>query len=117
MANTGFVQCQELKLAGAGISVSDTSIILQSFKQIDGSTNIVMADFGDVGYGTLEPGTSREEQISFTGITQNGSGTATLTGVTRGLKFVSDYTADAALRHAHAGASVFRISNTAAFYT
>jgi hypothetical protein len=39
----------------------------------------------DIVYGTIAPKTSSSEFISFTGITQNADGTATLTGVTRGL--------------------------------
>lgn len=41
-----------------------------------------MADLGSKGYLVLEPGTSKEEIIKFTGITGN-----TLTGVIRGLAF------------------------------
>lgn len=116
MDNFNFVQAQDFKLAGSGVTLSDTSIILQSLKQIDGSTNLTMSDFGDIGYMVLEPDTSREENISFTGITQNGDGTATLTGVTRGLRFVSPYTQDTAIRKAHAGGTIARVSNTAPFY-
>lgn len=82
----------------------------------DNSTLVTMTDFGTLGYGTLEPGTTREENISFTGITQNADGTATLTGVTRGLNFVSPYTSSAALKLAHAGGVTFIITNNAPFY-
>ncbi len=115
--NFNFVQLQDLKLAGSGISISDTSIVLQSMKLIDGVTNVTMSMFGTVGQAVIEPDTSREENISFTNITQNLSdGTATLTGVTRGLDFKSPYTAVAGNRKAHAGGSIMRISNTAPFY-
>ncbi len=116
MATFTPVQAQKMTLSGSGATATATSIVLTSMKQIDGSTTLTMADFGSIGYGVLEPGTSREETISFTGITQNASGTATLTGVTRGLKFVSDYTQDTALRQAHAGGTIFILTNPSVYY-
>lgn len=110
-----FVQVQDLFLAGTGASATATSLILSSFAYPDG-TLVVMADFGSTGYGTFEPGTEREENFSFTGITQNANGTATLTGVTRGLKFKTPYDQDTALRIQHAGATRVVISNSAPFY-
>lgn len=114
--NTLFAQLQDFKLAGSGVGITDVSITFQTLTQIDG-TLLTMADFGVIGYMTMEPGTSREEQISFAGITQNANGTGTITGVIRGLEFVSPYTQDLSLRKAHAGSSISRVSNTAAFYT
>jgi len=117
MDNFNFVQLQDLKLAGSGISLSDTSIVLQTMKLIDGVTNVTMSMFGALGMAVIEPDTSREENISFTGITLNPTDqTQTLTGVTRGLDFKTPYTAVAANRKAHAGGSIMRISNTAPFY-
>jgi len=110
------VQAPKAKLAGSGVSATATSITLQSLKLSDASTTITMANFGDIGYGTLEPSTSREEQISFTGVTQNGDGTATLTGVTRGLSFTQPCAETSALKKAHAGGTIFVLSNTACFY-
>lgn len=113
-----FVQTQKTTLAGSGCTATATSIILKSFKLPDGSTTVTMANFGGViGFGTLEQGTAREEQISFTGITQNADGTATLTGVTRGVRFVSPYDEVTANKIAHAGGSSFVISNTSGFYS
>lgn len=117
MADTNkFVQTQKTTLYGSGAGSTDTSIILSSLKLPDGSTNIAMTDFGSIGFGTIEPGTSREEQISFTGITQNANGTATLTGVTRGLRFVSPYDTVTDNKKQHAGGSIFVVTNTAGFY-
>lgn len=113
--NFKFVQVQDLYLAGNGVGLNDTTIILSSFTYVDG-TDVVMSDFGDIGYATLEPNTVREENISFTGITQNLNGTATLTGVTRGLKNKSPYDADNALKSSHSGSALVVISNSAAFY-
>lgn len=117
MADTNnFVQLQSLYLAGSGAGLADTSIILTKMKLPDGTTNVAMTDFGTTGYATLEPGSSREENILFTGITQNASGTATLTGVTRGLNFVAPYTAVAANRFSHAGGTTLVISDSSAFF-
>lgn len=116
--NSKFIQTQTFKLAGGGISLSDTSISLQSFKFPDG-TAITMSHIGSLCSGTIEPGASKEEIISFTGVTQNGDGSATLTGVTRGLKFgdtAGDYGQDLSLRKSHAGNTTFVITNNPQFY-
>ena len=113
---TNFVAGSRYRLSGSGISVSDTTITLASFQQPDEATNLIMSNFGDIGYGTLEPGTSKKEFISFTGVTQNANGTAALTGVTRGLQFVSPYTASTSLRQVHSGGTTFIISNPPQLY-
>lgn len=110
-----FVQGKPYALAGSGITSVAVTITLSSFKTPAG-VNLTMTDFGTIGYGVLEPKTSKVENFSFTGVTQNADGTATLTGVTRGLKFVSPYDADATLQKAHSGSSVVIISNTVQFY-
>lgn len=100
-------------LSGAGVSSSVTSISLTSFQIAGASQKLVMADFGDLGCGTIDPGsTSRQEFVSFTGVTQNSDGTATLTGVSRGLSPISPYQASTTLQKAHAGGSQFVISNS-----
>ena len=111
-----YIQGVKYKLAGSGITATATTIILQSFKLPDGSTNITTAMTGGTGYLTLEPGTSKEENVSFTTVTQNADGTATLTGVVRGLNFVAPYTTSSALRLAHAGGTIAIMSNSAPFY-
>lgn len=114
--NFKYVQCQPTTLAGAGASIADTTITLTSFLQIDGSTTLTMTNFGSVGFGTLEPGSgTNEEQISFTGITQNSNGTATLTGV-KTVLFIAPYTQTSGLAKSHVGGASFIISNTAGFY-
>lgn len=114
--NFKFVQAPKFSLAGSGCTASATSIIVSSFKLSDGTTDIVMTNFGTIAYATIEPGTSRMENISFTGVTQNSDGTATLTGVTRGLRFVDPYDAVSANQYPHAGGSVLVLSNSSAFY-
>ena len=104
------IQGQKYTLSGSGVTLSQTTIPLSSFNLPDGSA-IVSGDLATINYGTLEPGTAREEIISFTGLTST-----TLTGVTRGLQFTTPYTADSSLRQAHAGGSVFVISNNPQVY-
>jgi hypothetical protein len=114
--SNNFVQVQTLYLKGSGVGTTDTSIDIKSMKFPVSEDTVTMADFGAMGYATLEPGTAREENISFTGITQNGDGSAQLTGVTRGLDFAAPYTTVSALRQTHAGGTELVISNSAPFY-
>lgn len=114
-----YAQAQSFTLYGSGASAGDTSVTLVSFNQpSDGitTTALTMADFGAKGYGTLEPGsTTQEEQISWTGITTNSNGTVTLTGV-KTVAFVTPYTETSGLSKSHAGGIRFVVSNTAGFY-
>jgi hypothetical protein len=115
MAVLNFIQAQKFVLSGSGTAIGDTTIILQSMVGID-AANIVTADLGTKCYGTLEPGNgTQEEAISFTGVTQNANGTATLTGVKTCL-FKAPYTETSGLAKTHAGASTFILSNDAGFY-
>jgi len=111
------VQGQDYSLAGSGCGITDTSITLSSMTYPNGGANVVTADLGVIGYATIEPASSREENISFTGITQNADGTATLTGVVRGLQPKTPYTADNSLRTSHAGGALIRLTNSAPYYT
>ena len=72
---------------------------------------LTMADFGTIGYATIEPNGSSMELISFTGI----SGTS-LTGVTRGLGFESPYTTVAALQLPHSAGVTVVFSNSPQLY-
>lgn len=104
-------------LYGSGAASTDTSITLTSFKQPVNGYKYAMADFGSSGCFTFEPGNStRQEFGSFTGISQNSDGTATLTGVTRGLSGVSTYAASTTLRKAHPGGTIVVLSNSPCFY-
>lgn len=111
------VQASQFTLAGAGVTSSQNTITLTSFKLPDpNKTPIVMSMFGQIGYGVLEPQSSKIENISFTGVTQNANGTAVLTGVSRGLSFYTPFAASSTLSLAHAGGSYLILSNSAAFY-
>jgi hypothetical protein len=103
-------------LAGSGITSSASTVTLTSFQTPDGRS-LTMSMFGTVGYGAFEPGSSKLEDITFSGITQNANGTATLTGVTRGNDFITPYAASTTLAKAHAGGVPFILSNTPGFYT
>lgn len=103
-------------LAGAGINNSQNTVQLTSFKTPDGRL-ATMSMFGTKGYAAVDPQTSvKLEDISFTGITQNANGTATLTGVSRGLDFVYPYAASSTLAYSHSGGATFIVTNTAGFY-
>ena len=109
------VQLQTFTLYGAGASVSDTSITLTSFLSIDG-VQLTMAAFGSKGYITLEPNSgTKEEQISFSGITANLNGTTTLTGI-KTVLFATPFTETSGLAKPHAGNTKLVVSNTSAFY-
>ena len=109
------VQAQTFYLVGSGAALGAISIILTSFKQIDGTTNLLTANFGTVGYGTLEPNNgTQEEQISFTTVTQNANGTATLS-VVKTVLFITPFTQTSGLAKAHPGGAKFVLSNTAGF--
>ncbi len=107
----------------SSIGTTDTTIRLSSFKEPVSNIPYTMSYLGtDIGYGTLDPQNSRSEFISFTGITQNSNGTASLTGVTRGLArspgASSDgcTTASSTLRQSHSGQSIFILSDSPCFF-
>ncbi len=113
--NFKFVQAQPFTLAGAGVTIGDVEITLSAMKTIDG-VDLTMTDFGIKGFITLEPGAgTQEEQITFSGITQNANGTATLTGVSN-VSFLSPYTVTLGLSKTHAGGTTAVVSNTSGFY-
>lgn len=103
-------------LSGSGVVSTATTIPVTAFKTPDGRA-LTMAMFGTIGYAVLDPNSpSKIEDITFTGITQNANGSAILTGVSRGMDFVTPYSASSTLAQAHAGGSYLILSNTAGFY-
>lgn len=111
--NQKYVQTKEFSLA-IGANTGATSIRVRLLKDIDG-TVLTMDDFGSKGFGTLEPNTSREEQIVFTGITDNGDDTYTLTGVSNVLA-QAPYTESSGTNITHTGGATFIISNNPGLY-
>lgn len=96
----------------SSISSTQSTITLTSFKVPVSDANVTMALMNtSVAYGTIAPRTTNSEFISFTGITQNSDGTATLTGVTRGLDKNYPYTTSATFQLPHAGATQFILSD------
>lgn len=110
MAEPRFVQSQKTFLR-TPISSTDTEIVLDDFVDLSGD-DLEMADFGDKGYITINPGNDNEEIISFTGFTVNDDGSVTLdTGVTRGLESTYPYGTDGTA-HPHGAGDVVVVSNT-----
>jgi len=103
------------------LGTTNTSIKLSSFKEPVSNIKYTMTYLGsDILYGTLDPQTSYSEFVSATGITQNADGTATLTGVVRGLSRTpagSSCTASTTLAQTHAGQSIFILSNAPCMYS
>lgn len=111
MSNTKYPQLLAFSLYSSGASIGDVELVLSSFKTIDG-VQLTMADFGDKGFMTLEPGAgSNEEQISFTGVTLNSNGTTTLTGV-KNVLCLSPYTETSGLFKPHSGGTTAVVAIT-----
>jgi len=109
-------QLQPFTLSGSGATSGATSFVLQSMTDIDGNALSMSGTFGSKGFGTLEPGNGTlEEQIVFTGLTNNSNGTVTLSGVSS-VSFTYPYTETSGLAKTHAGSTSFVISNTSGFY-
>ena len=101
----------------ASISSTQNTVTLSSFKEPGSNIPYTMSVLGsDIGYGTLAPQTAYSEFVSFSGITQNADGTATLTGVARGLGRSTPFTASSTLAFAHSGQTVFILSNSPQLY-
>lgn len=104
----------------ASITSSQTTIPVTSIRTTDDSpVTISMASFGTaaLAYMVIEPSSSKIELIKFTGITDNGDGSGTLTGVTRGLAFSGNTeTTVAANGKAHQAGSKIVLSNTHYWY-
>lgn len=114
--NFKFFQTQAYSLAGSGNAIGATSITLTSMKDIDGNAITMSSAFGTKGFGTIEPNnSSREEQIVFTGLTNNANGTTNLTGISN-VTFASPYTETSGTLKSHPGGAIFVISNTSGFY-
>ncbi len=102
----------------SSIGTTNTTIKLSSFLEPVSGTPYTMAIINtSKAYGTLDPQTpDRSEFISFTGITQYADGTATLTGVTRGLSRSYPYTTSTTFKQTHSGQSIFVMSNSPQIY-
>ena len=106
-----FIQSPAVALV-AGMSSSAVSMSVTPYPvDLDG-VKLTMADFGTTAYLTVDPKISGfEEIISFTGITDNGDNTATLTGLTRNLYSKAPYTASGSAGKAHGSSAVVVFSD------
>ncbi len=96
----------------SSIGSIDTIITLSSFLEPVSGVPYTMALLNtSIAFATIAPRTSSSEFISFTGITQNADGTATLTGVTRGLAKKYPFTTSSVFKLPHSGQSVFILSD------
>lgn len=96
----------------SSVNSTATSITLSSFAEpVSGILYTMTYLNSSIEYATIQPGTSNSEFISFSGITQNSDGSATLTGITRGLGRSYPYTASTTLQQPHSGRSVLILSN------
>jgi hypothetical protein len=94
------------------VTSSQSTVALSSFKEPVSNILYTMSYLNSsIEYGTIEPQTNTKEFISFSGITQNADGTATLTGVVRGLGFSYPYTSSSTLQQAHPAQAIFILSN------
>lgn len=112
--STLYVQSPTLYLSGAGVIVGATSITLTSLTDIYGNV-LTMANFGSLGFITLEPDTTNAEGATFTGVTANANGTYTLTGVKTAIA-VSPYTQTSGLVRSHAGGTKVVVTDNVAFW-
>lgn len=103
----------------ASLTATQTTIPVSSIQTTDDTPHtITIADFTDgYGYMTIEPSGTKIELIKFTGITDNGDGSGTLTGVTRGLAFYSGSDAGVAANgQTHQAGSSIVCSNSHYYY-
>lgn len=101
----------------ASIGSTDTSILLSSFTEGVSGTPYTFALLDtDIVYATIAPGTTSSEFISFTSLVQNGDGTCTLGGVTRGLAKKYPFTTSATFKLPHSSQTTFIISNPPQLY-
>lgn len=97
---------------GSSIGSTDTTILLSSFLEPISGVPYTMALMNtDIAYGTIAPVSAQSEFVSFTGITQNVDGTASITGVTRGLKRSYPFDSSSTFKIPHAGQSIFILSD------
>lgn len=96
----------------SSIGSADTTIRLSNFVEpVSGIPYTMTYLNSSVEYATIDPQTTKSEFVSFTGITQNANGSATLTGVSRGLSRSYPYTASTTLRQTHSGQAAFILSD------
>ena len=110
-ATLNFVQTPTDSLY-ASMSASATSMRITPYPKDLNGVKLTMTDFGTTPTVTIDPKVKNyEEIVSFTGITDNGDNTATLTGLTRNLASKSPYTTPGTGKTHGAGALVVFSNN------
>lgn len=108
-------------LLQSSISASQNTIVLTSFTEPGSGIPYTMSYINtDIIYGTIAPSSGSSEFVSASGITQNVNGTATLTGVVRGLSRTpgtGGCVASSTLARAFPGQTQFILSNSPCFYS
>ena len=92
-----------------GAARSGTTLIIDPIITADGH-RVIMSDIGDICFAKIDQGTSNEEIISFTGITDNTS-TYTLTGCVWGYNFYNSTGSIADNQKKHISGSKIIITN------
>lgn len=92
-----------------GAARSGTTLIIDPIITADGH-RVTMSDIGDICFAKIDQGTSNEEIISFTGITDNTS-TYTLTGCVWGYNFYNGTGSVSANQKKHISGSKIIITN------
>lgn len=101
----------------SSLSQTQSTITLTSFQEPVSNIPYTMAYLNtDIVYATINPETTRSEFVSFTGITQNSNGTATLTGVVRGLERSYPFVASSTLAGNYPGQTKFILSSPPQFF-
>lgn len=101
----------------ASLSSTQTTVTLSSFKEPVSNIPYTMSYLNSsIEYATLEPQSNNREFVSFSGVTQNSDGSATLTGVTRGLSPSYPFTASSTFQLSHSAQSIFILSNPPQLY-
>lgn len=104
----------------SSISSTQNTVTLTSFTEPSSGIPYTMSYLNsDIEYGTIRPQTDQSEFVSFTGITQNSNGTATLTGVLRGLSRTpgtGGCVASTTLAHTAPGQTKFILSSPPCFF-
>lgn len=92
-----------------GSSRTQTTLVCDPIITLDGH-RVAMSDIGDICFAKLDQGTSNEEIMSFTGITDNTT-TYTLTGCVWGYNFYNTTSGVSANMKRHVSGSGFVITN------
>lgn len=102
----------------SSIGSADTSLTLASFKEPVSNIPYTMTYLNSsIECATIDPQTTHSEFVSFTGITQNTNGSATITGLQRGLGRSYPYTASSTLASSHSGQAQFILSDSPCLFT